>query len=104
MNKTIDMCDVKEVNLKTDVNKHQEYLEIVVKGFSMNATFSPLDPKKCFDIIHTHSCFGLAGKNISQATSTVPLTETTTFTSIKPMTDIKAKVQSTKEDIEQEAQ
>jgi hypothetical protein len=26
MNKTIDMCDVKEVNLKTDVNKHQQYL------------------------------------------------------------------------------
>lgn len=22
MNKTINMCDVKEVNLKTDVNKH----------------------------------------------------------------------------------
>ena len=86
------MCDVKEVNLKTDVNKHQEYLEIVVKGFSMNATFSPLDPKKCLDIIRTHSCFDLAGKNISQATTTVPLTGTTVYTETKPTTDVKAKV------------
>jgi hypothetical protein len=53
--------------------------------------------------VPTHALAWLE-KNISQATSTVPLTGTTTFTSIKPMTDIKAKVQSTKEDIEQEAQ
>jgi len=59
------MCDVKEVNLKTDVNKHEEYLEIVVKGFSMNATFSPSDPRKVLEIIRAHSCFELAGKNIS---------------------------------------
>lgn len=40
------MCDIKEVNLKTDVNKHLQYIEVVVAGFSMNATFSPTDPKK----------------------------------------------------------
>lgn len=40
------MCDIKEVNLKTDVNKHQQYVEIIVAGFSMNATFCPSDPKK----------------------------------------------------------
>jgi hypothetical protein len=46
MNKTIPMSDVKEVNLRTDVTKNQQYLEIIVKGFSVNATFSPSDPKK----------------------------------------------------------
>jgi hypothetical protein len=103
MNKTIDMCDVKEVNLKTDVNKHQQYLEIVVKGFSMNATFSPLDPKKCLDIIRTHSCFDLAGKNLTEAktvtttpltteTTAIPLTGTTKYTGTKPTSDVSSKV------------
>lgn len=106
MNKTIDMCDVKEVNLKTDVNKHQQYLEIVVEGFSMNATFSPLDPKKCLDIVRSHSCYDLAGKNLIEAktvttplttetktgTKTIPLTGTTTYTGTKPTTDVSGKV------------
>ena len=111
MSKTIDMCDVKEVNLKTDVNKHQQYLEIVVEGFSMNATFSPLDPKKCLDIVRTHSCYDLAGKNLIEAktvtaplttettasslktgTKTIPLTGTTTYTGTKPTTDVSGKV------------
>jgi hypothetical protein len=46
MHKSIKMSDVREVNLKTDVTKNQQYLEIVVKGFTINATFSPSDPKK----------------------------------------------------------
>lgn len=46
LHKSIKMSDVREANLKTDVTKNQQYLEIVVKGFSINATFAPSDPKK----------------------------------------------------------
>lgn len=46
MHKSIKMSDIREVSLKTDVTRNQQYLEIVVKGFTINATFSPSDPKK----------------------------------------------------------
>jgi hypothetical protein len=49
------------------VNKHEQYLEVIVKGFSMNATFSPKDPSKCLQIIRSHCPFELAGKNIEEA-------------------------------------
>lgn len=71
MNKTISMTDVKEVNLKTDVDKHKQYIEVIVKGLSMNATFSPIDPQKCLYLIRSHSCFEQAGKNIKEATTNV---------------------------------
>jgi hypothetical protein len=77
----------------------------------MNATFSPLDPKKCIDIVRTHSCYDLAGKNLTEAktvtaplttettsiplttgTKTIPLTGTTTCTGTKPTTDVPGKV------------
>ncbi len=60
MNKTIPMTDVKEVNLKTDSVENKQYLEIIVKGFSVNATFSPSDPKKVLDIIKSRCCPSLA--------------------------------------------
>lgn len=71
MNKTINMSDVKEVNLRSDVDKKQDYLEIIVSGFSMNATFSPKDPNKCLDIIRCHACLDQAGKSIEQAKGNV---------------------------------
>lgn len=41
MDKTINMKDIESVNLKTDIDKHKQYIEVIVKGFSLNATFSP---------------------------------------------------------------
>lgn len=46
MGKTIKMSDVKEAFLRTDLTNNKQYIELSVKGFSINATFSPSDPKK----------------------------------------------------------
>ncbi len=41
MDKIINMNDIECVYLKTDLDKNQQYIEVIVKGFSLNATFSP---------------------------------------------------------------
>ena len=65
----------------------------------MNATFSPLDPKKCLEIIRTHSCFGLAGKNITEAKTTLTTTRPVGFKDTSLATDVKGKLYRPKEDI-----
>jgi hypothetical protein len=74
----------------------------------MNATFSPTDPKKCLEIIRAHSCFNLAGKNISEAKGlTTGITSTGISTGFKTGTtateDLSKKVEQKKEDFKQGA-
>lgn len=55
MDKTIKMKDIECVGLKYDIDKDKKYIEIIVKGFSLNATLSPEDPNKVMAIIQTYS-------------------------------------------------
>ena len=70
----------------------------------MNATFSPLDPRKCLEIIISHSCFNQAEKNLSEAKTTVLGTNLPRSNlPSSGSTNLGAKVEGAKEDLKQGA-